>query len=377
MNTHIPRTPFSTALSGSARETELRLKHIFSGPKKRPPILLLALMFSVCLLCGNLVSCQNAESESPDDPDSSAIVPVPPGASSEDSYKGWTAAALDIGLLQHNESVLDAPLANFSEKDIAFLTQNLPAKDMPREAVDPYESLRGDYWQDMLLPVAADETEDVTVYFVVERERELLTANNAQVPSMLQDRAPDGIVLRCGDLASYFPLAWDKYHQSSFGPLLTVDDLDHDGRPEAAVALCVSSGTGVYVDNLYIFDLDTMTYSVPDYSEIPLEIIASPDGTAARVISGDWEFLTDLTQLDKPFEGKAEVGNQVRFPPGAVKQESDPLRLLRTEDGWPVCELELNFGCDTLSYLVFVRFPVVYRDGVYRLGPALQMGDAH
>ena len=37
MKEQMPRTPFSTPLSGSAREVELRLKNIFSGPKKRPP----------------------------------------------------------------------------------------------------------------------------------------------------------------------------------------------------------------------------------------------------------------------------------------------------------------------------------------------------
>ena len=65
MNGKIPYTPLSTRLSGSARETEIRLKHIFSGPKKRPPALFLALVFSACVLCGNLVSCQEAEPESP------------------------------------------------------------------------------------------------------------------------------------------------------------------------------------------------------------------------------------------------------------------------------------------------------------------------
>ena len=55
---NMPRTPFSTPLSGSAREVELRLKNIFSGPKKRPPALFLALVFAMCLFCGNLVSCQ-------------------------------------------------------------------------------------------------------------------------------------------------------------------------------------------------------------------------------------------------------------------------------------------------------------------------------
>lgn len=63
MNEKVPYTPLSTHLSGSARETEFRLRNIFSGPKKRPPTLFLALVFAVCIFCGNLVSCQNAEAE--------------------------------------------------------------------------------------------------------------------------------------------------------------------------------------------------------------------------------------------------------------------------------------------------------------------------
>ena len=58
MKEKIPRTPFSTPLSGSVRETEIRLRNIFSGPKKRPPALFLALVFAMCIFCGNLVSCQ-------------------------------------------------------------------------------------------------------------------------------------------------------------------------------------------------------------------------------------------------------------------------------------------------------------------------------
>lgn len=66
MNNNMPHTPFSTPLSGSARETEIRLKNIFSGPKKRPPVLFLALMFSICVFCGNLVSCQARPVDEPD-----------------------------------------------------------------------------------------------------------------------------------------------------------------------------------------------------------------------------------------------------------------------------------------------------------------------
>ncbi len=61
MQEKMPRTPFSTALSRSARETELRIKNIMSGPKRRPPLPFLILMFSICIFCGNLVSCQMAE----------------------------------------------------------------------------------------------------------------------------------------------------------------------------------------------------------------------------------------------------------------------------------------------------------------------------
>ena len=53
-----PRSPFATSLSGSARETELRLRSIFQWKKRRPPALLLILTGTLILLCSSLVSCQ-------------------------------------------------------------------------------------------------------------------------------------------------------------------------------------------------------------------------------------------------------------------------------------------------------------------------------
>ena len=58
-----PRSPLSTRLSGSARETELRIRSIFQWKKKRPPVLLMALVGAAILLCGSLVSCQGREAE--------------------------------------------------------------------------------------------------------------------------------------------------------------------------------------------------------------------------------------------------------------------------------------------------------------------------
>ena len=81
MKNKMPRTPFSTPLSGSARETEIRIRSIMSGPKKRPPLPFLILAFSLCVFCGNIVSCQMAEAEQdPPDisvPDTSLSAPVP------------------------------------------------------------------------------------------------------------------------------------------------------------------------------------------------------------------------------------------------------------------------------------------------------------
>ena len=56
-----PKTPFSTCLSGSAKETELRLRSIFQWKKKRPPVVLFVLTALAVLLCFGLVSCESEE----------------------------------------------------------------------------------------------------------------------------------------------------------------------------------------------------------------------------------------------------------------------------------------------------------------------------
>ena len=77
MNDKMPHTPFSTGLSRSAKETKIRLQNIFSGPKKRPPVLFLALMCLIALSCGDLVSCQVKEAEAPDAGGSSSLADLP------------------------------------------------------------------------------------------------------------------------------------------------------------------------------------------------------------------------------------------------------------------------------------------------------------
>ena len=55
----LPRSPFTTRLSGSARETEQRIRSIVQWKKRRPPVLLLLPILLLIVLCGGLVSCQN------------------------------------------------------------------------------------------------------------------------------------------------------------------------------------------------------------------------------------------------------------------------------------------------------------------------------
>lgn len=52
-----PMTPFATHLSGSRRETELRIRNIVRWKKKRPPISLMALPLAFAIGCGSLASC--------------------------------------------------------------------------------------------------------------------------------------------------------------------------------------------------------------------------------------------------------------------------------------------------------------------------------
>ncbi len=77
MEKKFPRSPFSTPLSGSARDAELRIRSIFQWKKRRPPLVLMALVALLILSCGYLVSCQAREA-GPAAPDGDGQAPAPP-----------------------------------------------------------------------------------------------------------------------------------------------------------------------------------------------------------------------------------------------------------------------------------------------------------
>lgn len=65
MKQHPPSTPFSTPLSGSARQAEARIRNLFQCEKKRPPLPLLFLAALLILSCGWLVSCRSQPADPP------------------------------------------------------------------------------------------------------------------------------------------------------------------------------------------------------------------------------------------------------------------------------------------------------------------------
>lgn len=56
MKPRIPKTYFSTPLSGSAREAQARIRNIFQGQKKRPALLVMVLAAAIIALCGSIAA---------------------------------------------------------------------------------------------------------------------------------------------------------------------------------------------------------------------------------------------------------------------------------------------------------------------------------
>lgn len=136
MNNKILRTPFSTQLSGSAKETEIRIRNLFSGPKKRPPIPFLILMFSVCIFCGNIVSCQMKEETPPD-------ISSPNGSAVSSSNTGQSTPADQDPDARLNEMVLEYLRAMYNAT--IYLAADAP--DTPQD---------GDYRLDSAILLGTD-----------------------------------------------------------------------------------------------------------------------------------------------------------------------------------------------------------------------------
>lgn len=90
-----PRSPFTTPLSRSARETEPRIRGILLWKKQRPP-LLAPVLAALILSCGGLVSCQ-AQGGTPSD--------TPAAQSGE----AWSTQAVLDALFQSSDASILSP----------------------------------------------------------------------------------------------------------------------------------------------------------------------------------------------------------------------------------------------------------------------------
>lgn len=103
MKEPIPYSPFTTRLSGGAKETELRIRSIVRWKKKRPPVPLLLLSAALVLSCFGLVSCRMEQSAGDK---ASAEIPsvrsVPSGGEAEkaEASGGQTAEPLTFQTLR-------------------------------------------------------------------------------------------------------------------------------------------------------------------------------------------------------------------------------------------------------------------------------------
>ena len=76
----IPKTYFSTPLSKSAKDTERRIRNIFEGQRRRPAVIVLALVAAAALLCGSVVAVQAKQNQTiTEDAGVSNAPPGPPG----------------------------------------------------------------------------------------------------------------------------------------------------------------------------------------------------------------------------------------------------------------------------------------------------------
>jgi len=94
-----PNTPFATRLSGSAKETQLRLRSIFQWKKQRPPVWLFSFIVLMIFGCFGLVSCEEREVTMPDLPQTEQpreIYEEVPEQEAE--YRVWTDELTDLTL---------------------------------------------------------------------------------------------------------------------------------------------------------------------------------------------------------------------------------------------------------------------------------------
>ena len=246
--------------------------------------------------------------------------------------------------------ILENPMGELSQEKKDLL-KNLPGARLPRELPDHGENgvlagfLEEDLWQDLLLPLCADSESDVTLYGVV--------AGGVGAPSAMM-LLTDGIVMRCGDHAVYWPLDWSANAWYVEDPWMQVADLDGDGTNEIAICLNLGGGTGTDAMQLYILEMDTLQYKTVDLSTLRIDAEWDPE---ARTI-------TLTTEGEEPLV--ADIDTELETD-DVTSVTSQYITEFEWRDGQLWFQTLLDAEGSTL-YFAQAEAPVIWAEDEYRLG---------
>ena len=324
MPTSIFHSPFTTALSGSAKETEDRIRNIFQYKKKRPPLLFFVLACILALTCGGLVSCQSQNA-------GEAEVPFPtftdlPGEPLEVAVPGWTYVSEYPG---------EPPL------------EGLTVKDLPAAPVDLEDFSQSESWNETVWLLFQDTQRDVALYGVIQFEN--------YEPGLADASGLYGIIVRSGAQWRFYPLNWQINLWAYQAPELWFGDFDGDGQEELAFALVYERGSMVWRESLYLIELDSLDYDMPDFAvSAGLTVSYDPDSMTLYAATEDQLLLMDESWVDgAPIsEGIFQNSTQVEFS---------------YRDGLLRCQMSFVPSEAPMSSPAIVDYTIQFQEGGYAL----------
>ncbi len=142
----IPKTWFSTPLSKSAKDTEGRIRNIFEGQRRRPAVLVLALVAAAALLCGSVVAIRlrNGEEAGKDGRKRVALEALPEDYSLEQAKADGCVVMEDGQLTAGRERFLhfaENPAQDGSVRVVHYYTLDDPSRYAP----ELYEEIKDSY----------------------------------------------------------------------------------------------------------------------------------------------------------------------------------------------------------------------------------------
>ena len=233
-------------------------------------------------------------------------------------------------------------------------------QDLPKEAVDLSSLQRDQIWNDLLVPLAADQYADVTLYGVVNAGwLSEVTQQGSEVIGNIDGMDEYMLLLRCGDKITEQYICWSKNAWNMENPWLAVDDFDADGANEVAVCTYATSGTGASYHQLWIYDIADDKSYIPEFTNLDLTAAADWSSGEVTLSDGRLSATTAIEEIviDDPELRSLSYGNLVDFDYDADRYRAELQFSTAVVWGGPG-----GFACADATA------PVIYADGEYKLG---------